>query len=328
MPAWERMSGIIEEFKKLIQKADKEALINEDIVPPKTVEQIESCFTNISEILNDEIGDESTQNVHIKEDLGHRLQREILPYLLLTKTAERTYSKTLGYGGDFRIIDWIYNDQPDGSGRLGPLLDRCFLNLPVFKSIKNQRKLITTEIHTIIKASKTAHITGIASGPAHEIFNVFSKLKNLSDLSVTLIDVDLQALAYVSETILKKKLNAHIKLITGNLVYLAANMHETDVKDQDLVYCLWLANYFDDKSVVALLNYTHKLLRTGGKVILGILHKKNPDKAFLDYVLDWRLNHRTENDMDRMFSTSAFKKECTDISFEEEGIILFASCIK
>lgn len=161
--------------------------------------------------------------------MGHRLQREILPYSLLTKTAEQTYSKTLGYGGDFRIIDWIYNDQPDGSGRLGPPLDRCFLNLPVFRAIKNQRKLITREIQTIIKKNKPAHITGIASGPAHKIFDVFGKLENSSNLNVTLIDLDLQALAYVSETVLKKKLNTYIKLINGNLVYLAANMHESDV---------------------------------------------------------------------------------------------------
>lgn len=46
----------------------------------------------------------------------------------------------------------------------------------------------------------------------------------------------------------------------------------------------------------------------------------------MDYVLDWNLIHRTEEDMNRLFSGSAFRKPCSRIHFEEGGINLFAEC--
>ncbi len=52
----------------------------------------------------------------------------------------------------------------------------------------------------------------------------------------------------------------------------------------------------------------------------------NPAKEFMDYVLDWKLIHRTEADMNRLFSGSAFRTACSRIRFEEGGINLFAEC--
>ena len=48
----------------------------------------------------------------------------------------------------------------------------------------------------------------------------------------------------------------------------------------------------------------------------------------MDHVLEWRLIHRNEEDMDRLFERSAFERCCTDIRFERQGINLFAECIK
>ena len=59
---------------------------------------------------------------------------------------------------------------------------------------------------------------------------------------------------------------------------------------------------------------------TLGKVILGNFHPRNPDKALMDHVFDWRLIHRTEADMDRLFRASAFQRACTNVRFEEQGI--------
>ncbi len=54
----------------------------------------------------------------------------------------------------------------------------------------------------------------------------------------------------------------------------------------------------------------------------------NPAKEFMDYVLDWKLIHRTEEEMNRLFSASAFHRACSRIFFEEGGINLFAECTR
>ena len=70
------------------------------------------------------------------------------------------------------------------------------------------------------------------------------------------------------------------------------------------------------------------MLRPGGKVILGNFHPRNPTKAMMDHVLDWKLTHRDEADMNRLFEESAFGRACTEIQYEPGRVNLFASCVK
>ena len=67
--------------------------------------------------MNELIGDECGLPASVREEIGARIQRDVLPFLLLTKTAERLYAKPRGYAGDFLSIEWIYLDQADGAGR-------------------------------------------------------------------------------------------------------------------------------------------------------------------------------------------------------------------
>ena len=48
----------------------------------------------------------------------------------------------------------------------------------------------------------------------------------------------------------------------------------------------------------------------------------------MDHVLDWRLIHRDEADMNRLFETSRFGTPCTEIRYEEEGVNLFAMALR
>jgi len=327
---WRRISYAIEQFKDLMQFADREALKNDDMVPSELCQKIALEFNKFWDLVNVEIGDNSTLNESVKRDIGVRLQREVLPYLMITKTAERFYSKPRGYAGDFLTIEWIYQNHPSGSGRLGPLLDRCFLNQPPAKAVRNRRGLLAREINEAIKqqAGSPTKITSLACGPAREIFDVFGNLEDPSHLFVNLVDIDLQALAYVSDIRDKNKLKRQIKLLHANLIYLAIGRETIDVRDQDLVYSIGLIDYFQDKFVIKLLNYIHKILKPGGKVILGNFHPKNPTKVLMDHVVEWKLIHRTEHDMNRILESSAFKGCCREIQLEDEGINLFAACIK
>jgi hypothetical protein len=109
---------------------------------------------------------------------------------------------------------------------------------------------------------------------------------------------------------------------------LATGRQTLDLSDQDLVYSIGLIDYFADKFVIGLLNYVHGLLRVGGSVILGNFHPSNPNKALMDYVLDWKLIHRSKDNMNRLFAASKFGRPCTDIRFEPAGVNLFAECVR
>jgi hypothetical protein len=327
---WRRIGKTMDDFKQLMQKADEQALKNNGVIPEALVNELPERFMVLVLTLNAEIGDESAEHDHIKDEIGARVQREFLPFLLLTQTGERMYAKPRGYAGDFLTIDWIYRNQPGGVGRIGPLLDRAILGAPAVQAVKNRRRLLAGEIMQTLEKSDNGpvRVTSLACGPGQEIFDVMDRLDDPLQLHATLIDIDLQALAYVADKLSKHKSKRRMDLIHGNLVYLATGRQSLALNNQDLVYSIGLIDYFNDKFVVALLDYIYGLVAPGGKVILGNFHKSNPCKAFSDHVLDWKLNHRDEADMNRLYSASRFGRGFTNIRFEEEGVNMFAECRK
>jgi extracellular factor (EF) 3-hydroxypalmitic acid methyl ester biosynthesis protein len=319
----------VERFKSLLIQADGEALKNGGQVPEATALTAERAFLDFCRVIHDTIGGSSAVSSSVKTELGARLQREMLPFILLTQTTERFYSKPRGYAGDFQTIEMIYRNRPAGTKRIGPLLDRCFLSSAIATAIRNRRVLLAKEIMETVQANNgAAHVTCLACGPAHEVFDVFQQLDDSRRLQASLIDIDLQALAYVAERRDNAGLQNRINLINANLVYLALGRQKLELRDQDLIYSLGLIDYFNDKFVIKLLNWIHGRLRPGGTVILSNFHPNNYCKEVMDYVLEWRLLHRSEEEMHRLFTASFFGRPCSRIQFESEGISFLADCIK
>ncbi len=325
-----RLGAALFHFKSRLQTADQAAIRDDGTIGEELREAILSDFQNFTKLLNDELGDASGLDRHVREDMGVRVKTELLPYILLTQSGERFYSKPRGYAGDFMTIEFMYQNTPTGTGRIGPLLDEGFLELPASQAVRNRRGLLVEEIQRTCETSTadTVRVTSLACGPAAEVFDVLSSSKQASRLKVTLLDIDLQALAFVTDKAAKRKLQRQIKAVNGNLVYLATGRQQLDLPPQDLVYSIGLIDYFSDKFVLALLDYVYGLLQPGGRVILGNYHPTNTTKALMDYVLDWKLIHRSEADMHRLFRQSRFQRPCTQIRFEAQGINLFAEGIK
>lgn len=124
------------------------------------------------------------------------------------------------------------------------------------------------------------------------------------------------------------KLRRSIDVVAENLIQLPLGRSQTHIEDQDRVYSIGLIDYFHDALVVKLMDLAHDMLRPGGRVILGNFHRRNPAREFSNHVLEWRLIHRTEEDMNRPFGASHLGRPCTAVRFERQGINLFAACVK
>ena len=327
---WAPFGRVIRQFKGLMKQVDAAALKNDGEVPAELSETVRAQFQKMAVMLNDGLGDCATLNERTKEEFGIRIQHELLPYLHLTENADRWYSKPRGYAGDFLSIDFIYQNRAGGSGRLGPLLDRCFLDLPAAVAVRNRRGVLGREIGEAIaaKGGAPAQVTSLASGPAQELFDVFAGLPDPMQLKVHLVDMDLQALAFVADKRDKLRLSRRMITHNENVIFLALGRKQLELANQDLVYSIGLIDYFGDDMVVRLLSWIHGILAPGGRVILGNFHPANPTKALMDHVLEWKLIHRTEEDMDRLYTRSLFGRPSTAIRWEEQRINLFAECVK
>lgn len=322
----ENIAVQLELLKRLLAEADRLAIRNDNQVPEAAIVGIREHFRSFCTSLNEELGDASTVSTDLRQELGAWAQQELLPYMILTKNGERWYSKPRGYAGDFLSIEWIYQDCAEGISRLGPVLDRCFLDVAPAQAVRNRRGLLVEEIKKTMDESRSGptHVLSMACGPARELFDMFEMLSEPDQLRATCLDIDLQALAFVADLRDRRKLKRNIQLVNSNLLYLVTGRQKIDLAPLDLAYSIGLIDYFNDEFVVKLLDFVHDHLRPGGRVILGNFHPRNPAKAFMDHVLDWKLIHRDEANMNRLFQESKFKRPCEAIRYEGEGINLFA----
>jgi extracellular factor (EF) 3-hydroxypalmitic acid methyl ester biosynthesis protein len=326
-PLVRKAQGEIDAFKQLMVHLDKEGIRNGNIAEESYgnfAKSARGLLTTCREVL----GESSALSELAKTQIGARLQHEMLPYVLTTETADRFYSKPRGYAGDYLAIQKIYDNVPGGTGRLGPLVDRLFLDIEPSRAVRNRRTLFANEIVATVnsKPAGTVNVMCMASGPATEVFDAFARLEDKSRLRVTLLDIDLQSLAFVDEIRTRQNLTSNITLVNENLIALYLGRSKTKVEPQNLIYSIGLMDYLNDKLVNKVLTYAFENLAPGGRVILGNFHPRNPAKEFMDYVLEWNLIHRTEADMNRLFERSVFGKPCSKIQFEALGINLFAEC--
>ncbi len=328
---WRAALRVMSEFKRMLVAADHES-IKTDGVSEETYQKLAGKSTELQDLAYRLLGDVSPLTPYMKEQLGGLLQTELLPYVLLTGTIERCYSKPRGYAGDYLTIEKIYNNHPEGAGRIGAVVDRLFLEMPAAVAVRNRRGLVAEEIRRTVEehaaVNRPARVLSLACGPAREIADVFASLGDRNRLVATCLDIDLQALAFVADWRDKAALKSRIQLLNQNLISLALGRATLQVAPQDLVYSIGLIDYFDDRMVVKMLDFIFGVLAPGGRVILGNFHPRNQTRALMDYLLEWRLIHRTEADMDRLFTASKFKSPATSTRVDATGVNLFAECIK
>lgn len=322
---WQNVAEATHAFKQLVVKADK-------ATPDQTEEadqRVQAALPVFCEFMNAAIGEKSIETVNHREELGARVQRELLPYFLKSQTVERLYKKPRGYSEDFATMAHFLDNQIAGTGRIGMVLDKAFLQLPVSEAIRDRRKMLAEIIaNTVNSGTHAVKVAALGSSPALELFDALKAISEPEKLWATVIDFDASALALAASKRDALGFKAQIELKATNIFDLATGHDDAGAHDQDLVYAMNVSDSFGSALLLRFLNFTHRMLKPGGKVILASFFSGNPEKAFMDYVLDWKIAHRSQAEVNEYFAASAFGKPCTAIRFDPHRRLLLAECVK
>ncbi len=325
-----KLRGTVHELKKELFEIETELGKQKGQVSEETRSKTFEILDQAMEFLRATFGPDSEVPEALHQDVAHFLRQELLPYVLLSQACEQCYTKPRGYAGDFHAIDILYCNEPVGSGRLGPVLDDYFLKIPACNAVRNRRGLMLEVFQELLEetSKEQLNITSLACGPAREVFDLFERLDDPNKVLVHCLDLDFQALSAVSNAAEQRGIEGRIKLMQENLILLAMGRHQASLPEQDLMYSIGLIDYFPENLVIKLLNWIHRSLLPGGKVVVGNFDPRNPDRPFMDHLLEWSLIYRTPDDMRRLFASSEFGDQPVDIRYEEQGINLFATCCK
>ncbi len=323
---WHQINKMVEEFKAqffnisyALQK-DQGPYIVPDI-KDKCLTLLDGFNTRLTELAANFAGDKS------EEMIWGYIFKEAFPYFMRSRFGERAYYKPKGYAGDFNMIEMLYADQPDGDGKIGKIIDEWLIHTPAARAIRGRRLLLKNEL--IKHSSKfkddtdTINIMNLACGPNRELFDFIGECEYSEKINALCIDIDTEALQFTNQYVNTFPHMASIRLMSENLVKWALGRAQQNFGQQNIIYSSGLIDYLDRRLVLKFVSRCYEHLKPGGKLLLGNFSPTNPIKSLMDNILQWRLIHRSSEDLKSIFHDTPFKDNVEIIS-EKQGINLFA----
>jgi extracellular factor (EF) 3-hydroxypalmitic acid methyl ester biosynthesis protein len=316
---------VVEVFKTAMLDVDrgvKDRKISEEDAQNRVILACNALITSLD--------DHVQRDGHLELTIGRYVFRETFPYMMLSRFIDRAYSKPRGYAGDFATIEMLYEDVATGDGRLGPFIDRWTREIAAARAVKNRRRLLAEEILRVASewhGEQPVRVTSLAAGPARELFDVLA-LPNAPDLVATCVDIDHEALRFAAARAEHLGLADRFTFAQDNVVRLCKGRGHTALPPQAMIYSVGLTDYLNDEYVVDLINWAYANLLPGGTLVIGNVVPTNPDKAFMDHILEWVLIHRSEAELRSLISRSLFRAASLRLREEPAGVDLFAICRK
>ncbi len=223
--------------------------------------------------------------------------------------------KPHGYAGDYEIIDKFYTYHKSPDERLAKW-DEYLHEFKAVKAVRNRKayiKQILSEKMVYHTYNSSFEVLNLASGPARDLYEFFSA-HPFADLVADCIDLDENAIKYAA-----KLLGAHsskVNFFNKNILRFSTP------KKYDLVWSAGLFDYFNDDIFKRLMTRFLGNVKPGGELIVGNFCSTNPDINYME-LLDWKLNHRSTEDLIQLAMACGIKREQITVDKEPEGVNLF-----
>jgi len=175
------------------------------------------------------------------------------------------------------------------------------------------------------RQGRKLRIMSLASGPCRDLWEVFCLHGSLcKDVIFDCYDHDERALDFA------KNLLADIKQVNFIRVNAARMALKKDIysaidKKYDFIYSTGLFDYFDERISIRLLQNLRKLLNPNGIIAVSDVRDKysNPSVHFMEWVGEWNLIYRNDENFMRIFTEGGFKKNELEVQYEQQGIMQY-----
>ncbi|MGB5948187.1 MAG: hypothetical protein WBG82_02600 [Parvibaculum sp.] len=234
-------------------------------------------------------------------------ERVLTPDFMPGAVMRRCYEKPLGYPGDFQIMNYVYEWQRVGNTPYEKLLHRIGIETGacVGTRLRMTQKILAAEVAKA-PGDKPMHIANLGCGSAYEVYD-YLKVENLPrPVNFTLIDQDERALSHAYEhshrEVVRHAGRAKIQCLQASFAQLlkAGALFKT-LPPQDILYSLGLFDYLSHRRARALAHDLYDQVTPGGKLIIANVKQGRETCQWpLEFVTDWSLIYRTEDDMRAM----------------------------
>ncbi len=259
-------------------------------------------------------------------------QSTLHPLLLRAPFVFRTYTKPLGYAGDYQMVNQIIDNPRQGSSTYFQMVNVAFLQMALAVAHRNRIDILvgflTRMADAAMQAGRTFRILNVGCGPAIEIQRFLQTYPHPEILSFELVDFSEETLAWT-----RAKLSAIISRIGKPITihYVHDSVHQllkhridtsTDsAREFDAVYCAGLFDYLSDKVCSRLIAHFAVRTQHGGTLLITNVHSNNPQSRGMEHLLEWYLIYRDE---EKIAALLLSKTKVGKIYVDASGVNVFA----
>lgn len=275
------------------------------------------------------------RRVPLDDAVAHRnfAQTSLHPLLLRAPFVYRTFTKPLGYAGDYEMVNQILGDPRQGPNTYFQIVNAAFLKAGVAQAHRNRIDILVESLLRVAQQARRegrqARVLNVGCGPAVEIRRFIAQDENPDSIAFTLMDFSEPTIEYTRNKI------AEAARETGRRVqveFVNESVHDllkrtsrlAPVRESetiDFVYCAGLFDYLSDKVCSRLLQYFVSRARAGGQILVTNVHSNNSQKVLMEHLLEWHLIYRDEVGLESVLPP---ERQDTSIYTDATGLNVFA----
>jgi extracellular factor (EF) 3-hydroxypalmitic acid methyl ester biosynthesis protein len=244
------------------------------------------------------------------EHHGYYFRRQLWNTLVRAPIMARTNLKPRGYNGDSEMMRMIYANDYAGESTFGQVLHKYAMEHRGAQAVRNRRSDVSRLLRAFAATRATAgherlRVLSVACGPAYELRDILLTPQDCRRVHFSLFDQDSQALLEAAMLIAEVE-NTHGARVSVDFIkesvrtMIVGRTLQEKWGRFDFIYSMGLFDYLTFPVAVAVLNKLYQLLEPGGEMVVGNFHSSNESRIFMEYWLDWKIIHRTEEDFLRM----------------------------
>jgi SAM-dependent methyltransferase len=238
------------------------------------------------------------------------------PLFMGAPVFSRSYEKPLGYPGDYQVMLYAYDFQnPVETPTLYDAVLQQYFSNGFGACIRGRLEMAVNAILNNLKGAQTSpdkpyEILNVGCGAAVELPALLSHRETREKfMHIRLLDQDDRPLQYAYQNLAKatyehknrKQLSAY-RMSFIELYQSGRLTREEHIGPQDVIYSLGLLDYFRQGRAKRFVSELYSRVKPGGLLIVcNVAKTREGCEWILECLTDWRLEYRTQSDMDDIF---------------------------
>lgn len=234
-------------------------------------------------------------------------ERTVTQMLLAGPGWARCLFKPAGYPGDYKIMNYGYEQKPEGERVAEKFLH--LLGMIASRAIITRMEMVAHLLTDYANERRTSEggdfaITSVGSGPARELEDILDATPADVRWRVTLVDQEPAALDYAFERVAALNNRERLQVRGLNISFremLRPSPDNAVFMNNDVIYSSGFVDYLNPLLAQRFVRRLYEFVKPGGRVIVGNVNNLPSGMIWpLEYITDWSLYFRNEDEMRAM----------------------------